>query len=248
MNAKCKHCTWDSAHLLVQSAKILHQYAQQHLQDALAGSDAELSPLSEPLKLNLGEHRWLSADREESYSDWLAWILQGMSGATEILPLFALDHEAMRNLLGPVESIRREAWSNEKDSRTDIEVWFGDRSLLLIEVKVQNPGAELSAQLKRYAQRVADQHVERPLLVLLGTEATEPDLPLFGFIFTDWRTLCKRLRQYANRVKGSDLLRAAAILIFCGAVEQNLLRLSCRPRSFRAMATVNYLREWRCGV
>ena len=53
-----------------------------------------------------------------------------------------------------------------------------------------------------------------------------------------------RLRRYAKRVKESDLLRAAALLIFCGAVEQNLVGFSVRPRRFRTMATIDYLREW----
>lgn len=244
--ARRKSRSWDSARLLVRSAKVLDDYALEHLQQALDDSDKLLFPLGEPLNLNLGEHRWLSADREESYSDWLAWILQGISDSAEILPLFAFGDEARGELLGPVGEVRREVRS--KHGRTDIEVPLGKRGLLLIEVKVQNPGSELSSQLKRYAQKVADQHVERPLLVLLGTEAPEPSLPLFGFIFTDWKALCPRLRQYANRIKESDLLRAAAILIFCGAAEHNLLRLSVRPRHFRAMSTVNYLREWRCEV
>jgi hypothetical protein len=74
---------------LVQSAKALDDEAQEHLRKALDNSNAALAPLGEPLRLNLGKHRWLSADREESYSDWLAWILQGMS-IIEILRLFAL--------------------------------------------------------------------------------------------------------------------------------------------------------------
>ena len=217
-----------------------------HLQEALAGSNAELAPLGEPLRLNLGKHRWLSADREESYSDWLAWILQGMLGSAEILPLFALGDGATGDLLGPAGTVRREVRSQH--DRTDIEVQIGKRALLLIEVKVQNTGSELPSQLKRYAQKVADQNVERPLLVLLGTEAPELSLDLFGFTFTGWEALCQRLRQYANRVKESELLRAAAILIFCGAVEQNLLGFSGSPRRFRAMATVNYLHDWRCEV
>jgi len=243
-NAERKSPSWDSARLLVRSAKVLDDYALAHLQEALAGSNAELAPLGEPLTLNLGKHRWLSADREESYSDWLAWILQGMSGSTEILPLFALGDGAAGELLGPAGTVRREVSSQH--GRTDIEVPIGNRGLLLIEVKVQNTGSELQSQMERYAQKVADQHVERPLLVLLGTEAPEPSLDLFGFTFTSWEALCQRLRQYAKRVKESELLRAAAILIFCGAVEQNLLGFSGRPRRFRAMATVNYLHDWRC--
>ena len=244
LGAERKSLSWDSAHLLVRNAKILDHYARKHLQDALAHSDAELSPLADPLKLNLGAHRWLSGDREESYSDWLAWILQGMSGSAEILPLFARGDEAAGELPGPAGPVRREV--RTQHGRTDIEVPIGKQGLLLIEVKVQNTGIELPLQLERYAQKVADQHVERPLLVLLGTDAPEPSLDLFGFTFTSWEALCQRLRQYANRLKESELLRAAAILIFCGAVEQNLLGFSGSPRRFRAMATVNYLHDWRC--
>jgi hypothetical protein len=232
--------TWSEFHV---RTKILDHYAQQYLQDALARSDAELSPLAEPLKLNLGEHRWLSADREESYSDWLAWILQGISDSTEILLLFALSDEANGELLGPVGKIRREVSSEH--GRTDIEVPIGKRGLLLIEVKVRTTGSSLPSQLDRYAKKVACKNVDRSLLVLLGTEVPDASLDLFGFAFANWEALCRRLRQYANRIKKSDLLRAAAILIFCGAVEQNLLGFSCSPKHFRVMATVNYLRDWR---
>jgi hypothetical protein len=236
--------SWDSALLLIGAAKALDNYALEHLKHALEDSGEALSPLGEPLKLSLGEHRWLSADREESYSDWLAWILQGFSDIAEILALFALRDEATKEPRGPVGKILREVWS--EDGRTDIEVPIGKRGLLLIEVKVQNTGSALPSQLKRYAKKVADdQNVDRPLLVLLGTEVPDASLDLFGFVFTNWQTLCLRLRQYANRVKKSDLLRSAAILIFCGAVEQNLLGFSCSPKHFRVMATVNYLRDWR---
>jgi hypothetical protein len=238
--------SWDSAHLLVRSAKALGDFALQHLQEALAGSNSELAPLGEPLNLNLGKHRWLSADREESYSDWLAWILQGMSGPDEILPLFARDDEVLEGLLGPSGTVHREVRSQH--GRTDIEVPIGKRGLLLIEVKVRNTGNELPLQLERYAQKVTEKQVERPVLVLLGTDAPDPSLPRHNFTFTDWRSLCQRLRQYARRAKEADLLRAATILIFCGAVEQNLLGLSGEQRHQRALATANYLDEWRREV
>ena len=81
--------SWDSADRLSKSARKLDAYANKHFEEALAGSDSQLTPLSDPLRLNLGEHRWLSKDRENSYSDWLAWILQGMS-VTEILLLLGV--------------------------------------------------------------------------------------------------------------------------------------------------------------
>jgi len=243
-NPPLKSPSWDSAHLLVRSAESLDHYARQHLEDALTQSNAELSPLRDPLALNLGGHRWLFADREESYSDWLAWILQGMAGAIEILPLFALGDDNSGEALGRAEKVNREVSSEY--GRTDVEVWFGERGLLLIEVKVHATSSDLPSQLERYERWAAIQPVRRRVFALLGTE--EPKQNIAPFVFTDWRTVCQRLRRYANSMKSSDLLRAAAILIFCGAVEENLIGFSMQPKHLRAMATVDYLREWRRGT
>jgi hypothetical protein len=43
---------------------------------------------------------------------------------------------------------------------------------------------------------------------------------------------------------GSDLIRAAMTLAFCGAVEQNLLRLSGKPAMFRTQLSADYLKDW----
>jgi len=237
--------------LLVESAERLDYSARWLLKDALDQSGKKLSPLGEPLKLNLGAHRWLSADREESYSDWLAWILQGMSWS-EILTLFSLSDKCAGDPSAPAEYVRREVWRGE--DRTDIEVSFGSQGFLLIEVKVKDVGTEISSQLRRYANKLTGQH--NLLLVLLGTEAPEPDVEQCGFRFVRWDALCQRLRNHADRAlkegaRGGQLettnpnmLRVAAILVFCGAAEQNLLGFSSEPKRFRAAATLEYLRSW----
>uniref|UniRef100_E6PWY7 PD-(D/E)XK nuclease superfamily protein n=1 Tax=mine drainage metagenome TaxID=410659 RepID=E6PWY7_9ZZZZ len=239
---RSKPHSWDAADLLLESAKKLDVYAQERLKDALICSAEALSPLGEPLNLNMGKHRWLSSDREESYSDWLAWILQGFNG-TEILDRFGISDETS-SWSGKI-GVRREVWSKDKHSRTDIEVLFGERDLLIIEVKVQIPGSELQPELERF-ERASREYVGHRFLILLGIEEPAPEVQLSGFVFVDWRTLCQRLRQYACRLKAieSELLRAAAILIFCGAVEQNLFGFSLKPRLFHAAATVDYLCEW----
>lgn len=216
---------------------------QEDVQAAIAASNEELKPLRDPLWLNLGEHRWLSKDREESYSDWLAWILQGMSGAKEILPLFALGDDGARHMSEKF-SVQRELAS--ESGRTDVVVRFGDRGLFIIEVKVGPTGKDLPDQLKRYEEWACNQGAGQKLFALLGT--VKPAHEITPFVFTDWLTLCRRLRRYAKAVKGSDLLRAAAILIFCGAVEENVAELSVRGGHFHAMATVNHLRRWRHEV
>jgi len=216
---------------------------QADVEGAIAASNAELSPLRDPLELNLGEHRWLSGDREESYSDWLAWILQGMSGAGEILPLFGLGDDCARQMSGKF-SVQRELAS--ESGRNDVVVWFEDQGLFIIEVKIAPTGKDLPDQLKPYQEWACNQRVGQKLFALLGT--VKPAHDIRPFVFTDWRTLCRRLRRYANGVKRSDLLRAAAILIFCGAVEENVAGLSVRRGHFHAMATVKHLRRWRREV
>ena len=161
-----------------------------------------------------------------------------MAGAGEILPLFGLHDDS----LGRVESVRRECVSDL--GRTDIEVGFGSRGLLLVEVKTKPPGEGLLGQLRRYQTWIERQPVPdgKKLLVLLAREAPEHDITPFSF--TAWEALCRRLRRQVALVKEADLMRAAAILIFCGAVEQNLLGFSARPERFRTMASVEYLTTW----
>jgi len=254
--------SWNPALRLVASAELLDEYARQHLREALTDSDTRLAPLRDPLTLNLGAHRWLSEDREESYSDWLAWIMQGMKDAGDVLPLFGVDDQETISAFGKVERVLRE--TKVENGRTDIQVWFTN-GFLLIEVKVQRPSPGVFQELERFAIWAAGQPTDRPTksahtdvfgkrMVLLGPEellaqlgVEEPTDMLEGFEFTGWRALCMRLRQNAYRIKESDVMRAAAILIFCGAVEQNLLGVFANPPHFRAMATIDYLKAWRTG-
>jgi hypothetical protein len=238
--------SWAPAHRLIQSAESLDQYALQHLQEALARSDEKLAPLRDPLALNLGEHRWLSTDREESYSDWLAWVLQGSAGAADILPLFGFNDEAtIEKLTALKHKVKREVAGEH--GRTDIEVWFGkEGGLLLIEVKTQPPGRDLRSQLGRYERWAGGQRADWKHLVYLGPETPTEDIRPFSS--TPWETLCRRLRQHANRLKESDLMCAAAVLIFCGAVEENVLGISASPQRFRAQASFDYLQSWQGGI
>jgi hypothetical protein len=233
--------SWEPASLLLQAAERLDQHARAKIEAAVKASDEALRPLRDPLNLHLGAHRWLSADREESYSDWLAWILQDMEGAAEIFYILAPQYAATDDLVGAPDTVGREGRSEY--GRTDVEVRFGRRMLILIEVKVQPTTDDLRSQLERYARWADGQETERNVLVLVAPE--EPGIPLGKFEFTSWRSVCQRLRKYAAGLRNSDLLRSAAILVFCGAVEQNILGFSVEPKRFRAAATLDYLLEWK---
>jgi hypothetical protein len=230
--------SWEAARQLVDSAQAADTDAWKHLGEALHRSDERLAPLRDPLGFNLGDHRWLAADREESYSDWLAWILQGMKSASEILLLFGLPGRTVAGSLAT--SVTREEINDE--GRTDVVVRFGDEHLLLIEVKTKPTGPGLADQLKRYTKWASNHFKGERSFVLLGLE--EPAEDIEPFIFISWRTLCVGLRRLARLRKEGDLMSAAAILIFCGAAEQRLLGFSDERRRFRAMATVDYLNTW----
>jgi hypothetical protein len=173
----------------------------------------------------------------------LAWILQGSSGAAEILPLLGIgDQTVMEKLTTLKHNVKREVPGEH--GRTDIEVWFGaEGALLLIEVKTQPPGHDLRSQLRRYERWAAGQRANWKHLVYLGPETPAEDLRPFSSI--PWETLCRRLRQHANRLKETDLMRAATVLLFCGAVEQNILGVSACPQRFRAQASFDYLQSWQ---
>src|SRR5438477_11146537 len=67
---------WNAVHALVRVAKPYLISAASRLRDALAASRCRLAPLQDPFDVDLGVHRWLADDREESYSDWLQWVVE----------------------------------------------------------------------------------------------------------------------------------------------------------------------------
>ncbi len=93
---------WNSARKLIESAERLDRDARLHLEEVLKRSSDLLAPLSDPMTLNLGAHRWMAAHREESYSDWLAWILDGTSGPV-ILSLFGITDVEPMNCPAPAD-------------------------------------------------------------------------------------------------------------------------------------------------
>lgn len=170
---------------------------------------------------------------------------QGFGGAREILPILGINDKVIIDELGAIkQGVGREGVSEY--GRTDIEVRFEARGLLVIEIKTQPPDPNsLLDQLKRYERWAEGQTPPQKRFIYVGPEAPDHDIGLFLFI--PWQALCSRLRRYARRLKDSDLMRAAAVLIFCGAVEQNLLGISAHPQRFRAMASVDYLKRWPEG-
>ena len=236
--------SWAPCQQLVRSAISLDKYARKQLQRALQESNKRFAPLEEPLLVNTGTHRWFASEREESYSDWLAWILQEICAARDIPRLFEVEETCTLTGADSILSVTREEVAG--DGRTDVVVRFDSGRLLLVEIKTRPPGEDLKRQLYCYYRWVKDRSVAHDAAKLILLAVEEPREDIEPFHFCSWQTLCRQLRGLASfQISKGALMSAAILLAFSGAVEQNLLRISQNPPRFRAMASVDYLQNWR---
>lgn len=141
------------------------------------------------------------------------------------------------------------------DGRPDLVVEFGNRLLVIVEIKTKPFDRDaVRNQLTRYARWIPDpgNPPQRTLCCFVAVEFGEFDCPS-PFEPLPWRDLTLRMREQAREwIRASknqppdrnDLIRAAMTLAFCGAVEQNLLGLSGKPVLFRTRFSAQYLEEW----
>jgi hypothetical protein len=167
---------------MVKAAERDAKVASRRLGDLLEQSGRTLFPgVGDPLstKLELGSHRWLAVDREESYSDWLAWILERQEDPSRILPLFGLE----------AHSGSDELWTVDREvvtpfGRLDFLIRGRRLGELCVEVKTESvPGED---QLDRYLKWLARAN-PRLGLVLLAVDHPEGDLPSDECRFCSWK-------------------------------------------------------------
>jgi hypothetical protein len=211
--------------------------ASQRLGDLLEQSGRTLFPgVGDPLstQLEVSTHRWLAGDREESYSDWLAWILERQDDPSRMLLLFGLDAPC-----GP-----NEPWTISREvvtafGRLDLLIRNRRLGVFCVEVKTESvPGEN---QLEGYLEWLARAGPQLGL-VLLAVDHPEGDLPSGGCRFCSWKHVALSLRSWARDwLRGGKLYDAVMTLAFCGAVERNLLSLG--GGGLNAIRTADYLEE-----
>lgn len=206
------------------------------LNDLLNDSDHLLRPLGDPLRLDFGAHRWLKGDREEAYSDWLAWIVENLD-APAILELFSIGRlypkaADLRNALAKVRpTVKREACVPEghcgKQGRLDLVVRFAELAVLVVEIKVTQADQADTAKQEGYEKWLSRQKGERwSVLLATGGEAAEYS---GKFILLKWADLCLSLRHLTRELAAAGrLTMGALVLAFVGAAEQNLLQMSTK--------------------
>ena len=220
------HDKWTDALRIVHTARPWFKACRDELDVLLKQSDNKLRKLGlgEPLCTDLGSHRWLRRKREENYSDWLAWVI-GQLSLAEMADTFAIERPT-NYARSTVCLADRERWILDRTRRVDLVICFGDKPLVVVEIKrglAQDEKDKLTGYRKSPDLRCAR------FWVLLGTARREGETKedLCGFEPRRWDDVCVALRRVAcGMSRKKKIIVGAMILAFVGAVEQNLLGFS----------------------
>jgi hypothetical protein len=218
---------WKAVDALTESTKTWHRLQSEHVRSVVARSNQWLAPFGDPLSVDFGAHRWLADDREEAYSDWLAWIVRELREPDLVLGLFAIhNHDAVskaRNASFCTPD--REVWILNGTRRLDLVIRYKGAVLIVVEVKVTSADSAETAKQEEYFGWMRGEPEPCKFAVLLATEGREEEYNNFKIV--PWAHVCIQLRRLAPKIYASKSpIVAAMVLAFVGGVEQNLLRYS----------------------
>jgi Holliday junction resolvase-like predicted endonuclease len=242
---------WQAADELLSFARAADDSASDSLKESLDMSNLAFGPLADPLAIDFGVHRWLFSKREEAYSDWLGWILEQIGDSDQVLKLFEVRDENLLQECAPEKLIIRREFPIPH-GRLDLLIKFGERLVLIVEIKTKSfDKVAVLEELNRFALW-AQKQSRASRCYFVAIESGEFVCPA-SFEPLSWSELALRMRQQASDwiqaskkppLNGNNLIRAAMTLAFCGAIEQNLLKLSGKPVIFRTLHSAEYLKEW----
>jgi len=228
---------WTPVRKLIRTAEQYAILQSRDIERLLHESERMLARFPDPLNVDLGLHRWLASEREESYSDWLAWVLQELTQVPLLLELLGLvDPELVATLRDCSLQVEREKWVTVDGVwfRLDIVVRFirsgCDQANLIVEVKKGSAETADTDKQKYYAiwhNAAAGTKKIDPSAFLVVTDANETQYQ--GFHVLRWEDICLRLRRMLPAIDQTrGIVKAAMVLAFVSAVEQNLLHLILR--------------------
>jgi PD-(D/E)XK nuclease superfamily len=145
----------ESLRQMVDAASRDAVFATQRLNGLFAQIGALFPGVGDPLnrKLNISSNRWLAQSNENSYSDWLAWIIERQDDSSQVLSLFGI--------IARLHADTR--WTVEREvvtpyGRLDLLLRNPQLGVLCIEVKTESvPGPD---QLERYRNWLAGQRFQ----------------------------------------------------------------------------------------
>lgn len=218
---------WASVLPLTESAANAELANAERLRVLFEDSARRLTPLEDPLRVDLGLHRWLAGQREEVYSDWLAWIVEHLRTPALVYSLFGLPPPEDTNTW-PTPQVTRERTVPQghegHSGRLDLVVCWQGRGLLVVEVKIGDADTSDTGKHAGYLSWIEARLEPRQDAILLATSGIEE---AYGrFFLRTWTKVCIELRRMLPHViAGRGVTTAAMMCAFVAAVERNLLRL-----------------------
>ena len=219
---------WKAVVDLTEVTSAWLSFQSDRMRSIMERSNLRLAPLADPLSVDFGAHRWLAHDREEAYSDWLAWVVRELKEPHLVLPLFGIEDDDVAVSKAQNASFcppDREAWILDGTRRLDLVIRYEGAVLIVVEVKVRDADSAETAKQEDYFKWMETQPEQVRFPILLAIEGRKQEYSKFRFF--SWAHLCVLLRRIAPEVCASrSPIVAAMVLAFVGAIEQNLLGYS----------------------
>ncbi len=132
------------------------------LKAILGKSRKLLAPLEEPFDVDLGCHRWLNEEREESYSDWLEWVICQAGNPARVFQLFDLGSPPNELISEDELHVQRECCvphgCADQEGRLDLVIRFGNKAIIVVEIKKIDADEADTAKQQGYNQWLAMQN------------------------------------------------------------------------------------------
>jgi hypothetical protein len=229
---------------MIRVAEAEAQRLESHLTSLLNESDSKLQAISlcDPLLADAGLNRWLKREREEAYSDWLAWILDQFGSASDVLEVLGItEPEIVAVAKAPANVFKIDREQYIPVGRLDLILTLDNSVMIIVEVKKYSAESSDTAKQAGYYEWLESQRVLQRKALLLTTDAAEATYENFSTLL--WADVCIRLRRLlpalSHRI-GS--VKTAMIVAFVSAVETNLLNLVAPSKDTDAVERLSYAR------
>lgn len=224
--ARLSRPDWSAVETLIDAAQPRLLEDSKALRKLLERSIDQLKS-SDPFLCDLGVHRWLETDREESYSDWLAWVLEQLSEASVVLRVLHVQNpEFIATCTGQPYRVEREEGVKEggpgSSGRIDLIIHFGEPEVAVLGIEVKTIDKNYEKQ-RGYVQSLQN-FCRSAECIIVANDDVDKD-SLFGFKLRTWEDLSVALRHaIAGYVQSHGANAISAMMLgFVAAIEQNLL-------------------------
>lgn len=197
---------------LIEEARELH---------GLLKNWSEKFGMSDPFLNDLGAHRWI--DKETSYSDWLAWVLERLEPSA-VLEVLNVKPRFKARQAGKCQ-VQRESQIDKL--YIDLLIRFERKPGYVIGVEVKTDDKQYAKQ-EYYLKSLRTRYGKNMRCIIITRYPIHKDCR-YGFTPRPWREVALALRknivEYSQKNNDNHII-TAMMLGFVAAVEQNLLEFS----------------------